>query len=120
MLQGLFTHIRRLFAAMPLAALVERNTLILHGGLFRAPPTKAKTGAKRRRSGGECDAALSFARCMQAHDAAAGFTRAPHPLCRLACPSHTVADAQQLTVGTLDDLRAASKGAQDPDPDREW
>jgi serine/threonine-protein phosphatase 5 len=28
----------RLFAQLPLAALVEGSTLIMHGGLFRAPP----------------------------------------------------------------------------------
>jgi hypothetical protein len=26
----------------------------------------------------------------------------------------------QLSLGTLQDLRAASKGGPDPDPDREW
>lgn len=51
-LQGLFTHMKRFFASLSLAALVEHSTLILHGGLFRAPPAKAKAGAKRRRSAG--------------------------------------------------------------------
>jgi hypothetical protein len=50
-LQGLFTSIRRLFAHLPLAALVQSSTLILHGGLFRAPPKKGK-GSKRRRASG--------------------------------------------------------------------
>jgi serine/threonine-protein phosphatase 5 len=50
-LQGLFTCIRRLFAHLPLAALVQNSTLILHGGLFRAPPNKGK-GSKRRRASG--------------------------------------------------------------------
>jgi serine/threonine-protein phosphatase 5 len=50
-LQALFTSIRRLFAHLPLAALVQRSTLILHGGLFRAPPKKGK-GSKRRRASG--------------------------------------------------------------------
>jgi serine/threonine-protein phosphatase 5 len=52
-LQGLFTHLKRFFASLPLAALVEHTTLILHGGLFRAPPAKGKAGAKRRRSAGQ-------------------------------------------------------------------
>jgi hypothetical protein len=43
---------KRFFASLPLAALVENSTLILHGGLFRAPPAKAKAGGKRRRSTG--------------------------------------------------------------------
>lgn len=50
--QGLYTHMKRFFASLPLAALVENSTLILHGGLFRAPPAKAKAGGKRRRSTG--------------------------------------------------------------------
>jgi hypothetical protein len=36
---------------LPLAALVQDSTLILHGGLFRAPPKKGK-GSKRRRASG--------------------------------------------------------------------
>jgi serine/threonine-protein phosphatase 5 len=52
-MQGLFTHIKRFFASLPLAALVEHKTLILHGGLFRKPPpSKTKAGTKRRRSTG--------------------------------------------------------------------
>lgn len=43
---------KRFFASLPLAALVENSTLILHGGLFRAPLAKAKAGGKRRRSAG--------------------------------------------------------------------
>ncbi|KAF8068441.1 PU1 [Scenedesmus sp. PABB004] len=77
--KGAFLHMRRMFALLPLAALVGGRTLVLHGGLFRAPPRPAKgKGAKRRRASGP----------------------------------------QQLTVGTLDDLRKASKGGQDPDPER--
>lgn len=34
--------------------------------------------------------------------------------CRRAAPGI------KLTVGTLDDLRQAAKGGQDPDPDSEW
>eukprot|EP00882_Tetradesmus_deserticola_P015886 GHRQ01016942.1.p1 GENE.GHRQ01016942.1~~GHRQ01016942.1.p1 ORF type:complete len:379 (+),score=143.35 GHRQ01016942.1:179-1315(+) len=75
--KALFTCIRRLFAHLPLAALVQSSTLILHGGLFRAPPKKGK-GSKRRRASG----------------------------------------VQALTLGSLADLRQASKGGQDPDPER--
>lgn len=56
-LQGVFTQMKRFFASLPLAALVENSTLILHGGLFRAPPlAKTKAGTKRRRSTGEASA----------------------------------------------------------------
>lgn len=34
----MFKDLLQLFAQLPLAALVESNTLILHGGLFRLPP----------------------------------------------------------------------------------
>lgn len=39
-LQLIFKDLVKLFAQLPLAALVESNTLILHGGLFRLPPPK--------------------------------------------------------------------------------
>eukprot|EP00775_Hariotina_reticulata_P007123 gene7123-7337_t len=48
--QGLFTHIKRMFATLPLAALVNDTSLILHGGLFRAPP-KVVPGKRKRISG---------------------------------------------------------------------
>lgn len=37
-LQGLYKDFVGLFAQLPLAAVVESSTLILHGGLFRTPP----------------------------------------------------------------------------------
>lgn len=66
---------------LPLAALVKQNTLIMHGGLFRAPPAKAR--------------------------------RTRH------CAAQEPA-VSTLRLGTLDDLRAASKGGVDPDPDSEF
>lgn len=54
---------KRFFASLPLAALIENSTLILHGGLFRAPPSKSKAGAKRRRSTGNSKA-LTNAPCL--------------------------------------------------------
>lgn len=41
----------RLFAQLPLAALVAGNTLILHGGLFRAPPEREKGKPKYKNLG---------------------------------------------------------------------
>ncbi|EFJ50937.1 hypothetical protein VOLCADRAFT_103728 [Volvox carteri f. nagariensis] len=41
---------KKLFSVMPLAALVQRNTLVMHGGLFRKPP-EPRRGAKRRKPG---------------------------------------------------------------------
>jgi hypothetical protein len=40
--QNIYKNILRLFSHLPLAALVEGKVLILHGGLFRAPPPKSK------------------------------------------------------------------------------
>lgn len=80
--QGLYKDMVRLFAQLPLAALVEGNTLILHGGLFRTPPEREKGKPKYKNLG--------------------------------ALP-----DGYQLRTGSLDDLRQASKGGADPDPDCE-
>ncbi|WIA10473.1 hypothetical protein OEZ85_010664 [Tetradesmus obliquus] len=38
----IYKNMLRLFSHLPLAALVEAKVLILHGGLFRAPPAKTK------------------------------------------------------------------------------
>lgn len=50
-LQGLYKDVIRLFAQLPLAALVQGNTLIMHGGLFRAPPERVKGGPKYKNLG---------------------------------------------------------------------
>lgn len=66
----------RLFANLPLAALINESTLVLHGGLFRSPPTKkARTGKKGGRK------KRRFA----------------------------------VELGTVDELRRANRGGQDPD-----
>jgi serine/threonine-protein phosphatase 5 len=81
-LQELYKDVLRLFAKLPLAAVVEGSTLILHGGLFRAPPKKQKGAAQYKNL--------------------------------LAMPQHI---RDKLQTGSLDDLRKASKGGVDPDPD---
>lgn len=49
----MYTRCKRVFASLPLAALVQRNTLVLHGGLFRQQPPSAKgAGAKNKRKRG--------------------------------------------------------------------
>lgn len=129
--QSGFTHMKRFFASLPLAALVEHSTLIVHGGLFRAPPAKTKAGGKRRRSAGDWLAGLQHGpgRATKHHC----FTRASHVhsclngwsvkcwLAQLVASLSGVfaAAGAKLDVGTLDDLRKASKGGQDPDPDSE-
>ncbi|KAF6259550.1 Metallo-dependent phosphatase-like protein [Scenedesmus sp. NREL 46B-D3] len=40
--KSIYKKMLQLFAHLPLAALVEGKVLILHGGLFRAPPAKVK------------------------------------------------------------------------------
>ncbi|KAF8068462.1 PP7 [Scenedesmus sp. PABB004] len=77
---GVYKELLALFACLPLAALVGGRTLVLHGGLFRAPPRPAK-GQPR-----------------------------PRGLLDL--------DESALALGGLQDLRAASKGGADPDPER--
>lgn len=45
-----YSACKRLFAALPLAALVAQNTLVLHGGLFRAPLQRNAGKNKRKRT----------------------------------------------------------------------
>jgi hypothetical protein len=47
-LEELIKASRRLFALLPLGALVGSKTLVLHGGLFRAPPSAGLKGKQRR------------------------------------------------------------------------
>lgn len=46
--QSIFAACKQLFKALPLAALISRNTLVLHGGLFRHT---ARAGQKRKHTG---------------------------------------------------------------------
>lgn len=46
----LYVACKRLFAALPLGALVGGATLVLHGGLFRAPPQRITGKNKRKRT----------------------------------------------------------------------
>lgn len=43
-----FTACKKLFAALPLAAHINRRTLVLHGGLFRRQPQRTKGASKRK------------------------------------------------------------------------
>ncbi|GLC44111.1 hypothetical protein PLESTB_000927800 [Pleodorina starrii] len=47
--KDVYSASKKLFSVMPLAALIQKNTLVMHGGLFRKPP-EPKRGAKRRKS----------------------------------------------------------------------
>lgn len=46
--KNVFAACKRLFAVLPLSALVNKNTLVLHGGLFRKQPSRA-TGKNKRK-----------------------------------------------------------------------
>jgi hypothetical protein len=48
LVQNIYKNMLRLFSHLPLAALVEGKVLVLHGGLFRAPPPKAKGQPRHR------------------------------------------------------------------------
>lgn len=58
-LQTIYKNMLRLFSHLPLAALVEAKVLILHGGLFRAPPAKTK-GQPRPRCIQDIDGELTL------------------------------------------------------------
>ena len=68
--KSVFAACKKLFAALPLAAVVNKQTLVLHGGLFRKQPTRSTGKAKRKRD--------------------------------------------ELVLGSLVDLKKASKGGLDP------
>eukprot|EP00879_Flechtneria_rotunda_P011447 GHRR01011958.1.p1 GENE.GHRR01011958.1~~GHRR01011958.1.p1 ORF type:complete len:279 (+),score=80.14 GHRR01011958.1:225-1061(+) len=74
--KGLFMHIRRFFAQLPLAALVEGSTLILHGGLFRAPPKKGQGSKRRRMSGAHTVTACNMLQSLLWHLCRIGITQA--------------------------------------------
>lgn len=59
----LYQVVLRLFAALPLAALVEGKALVLHGGLFRTPPPPQR-GKPRAKTLQDIDGALNGLRCV--------------------------------------------------------
>jgi serine/threonine-protein phosphatase 5 len=69
--KNVFAACKKLFAVLPLSALINKQTLVLHGGLFRKQPSRG-TGKNKRK-------------------------------------------LDECVVGSLDDLRKASKGGLDPD-----
>ncbi|KAL4550811.1 hypothetical protein Ndes2526B_g08910 [Nannochloris sp. 'desiccata'] len=46
--KNVFAACKKLFAVLPLSALIKKNTLVLHGGLFRKQPSRA-TGKNKRK-----------------------------------------------------------------------
>ncbi len=47
----MYTRCKRVFSVLPLAALVQQNTLVLHGGLFRQQPRTVKVAKNKRKRG---------------------------------------------------------------------
>ncbi|GAX74026.1 hypothetical protein CEUSTIGMA_g1476.t1 [Chlamydomonas eustigma] len=47
--KAVYTACKKLFSVLPLAAVIQKKTLVLHGGLFRKPAPVRKTGHKRLR-----------------------------------------------------------------------
>ena len=51
--KGVFAACKKLFSVLPLGAVVSKQTLVLHGGLFRhGPPPRNASKAKRKREDG--------------------------------------------------------------------
>ena len=86
----LYRACKRVFAALPLAAVVQGVTLVVHGGLFRKPPPAPAPGSSKRKGKGK------------------GRKRG-----RRAVPVEL--EEWPLVLGDLDDLRASGKGGADPD-----
>lgn len=84
--KGLYKICKSLFAALPLGALVHKTTLVLHGGLFRKH-TKHRQRSKGRKQQG----AKRKQKGDKVKESSPGFE-----------------------LGTLEDLRSASKGGVDP------
>lgn len=76
--QEVYTRCKRVFANLPLAALIQQQALVLHGGLFRSPPQTSKLAKNKRKRA--------------------------NPILLDSAP----------LLGTLDDMRSASKGGMDP------
>ena len=86
----LYRACKRVFAALPLAAVVQGVTLVVHGGLFRKPPPPLPPGGKKKGKG-------KGGRKRGRRGVAVELEEWP------------------LVLGDLDDLRASGKGGADPD-----
>ena len=65
-----YSACKKMFAALPLAALVNRCSLVLHGGLFRRQPQRASGKTKRKRElRCRCRCLLGFTMCSLARTA---------------------------------------------------
>ena len=50
-MQDVYNPCKRVFCVLPLAAVVQQKTLVLHGGLFRSQPRSAKVPKNKRKRG---------------------------------------------------------------------
>ena len=81
----LYRACKKVFAALPLAAVIEGVTLVLHGGLFRKPPAPRRKGKGRRRKR------------------------------RTSFDEYEELYSGVPELGRVDELRKCSKGGPDPD-----
>mmetsp|Transcript_19846 Transcript_19846/g.63159 ORF Transcript_19846/g.63159 Transcript_19846/m.63159 type:complete len:428 (-) Transcript_19846:237-1520(-) len=94
-----YSRLLKLFSLLPLAAVVgaqgsHGNTIVLHGGLFRAPELKPKPDhAPRAKKGGKKKGTSQS---------------------RMSPPALAIETEVGLRVGMLADLRKAAKGGLDP------
>lgn len=113
--RDVYAGCRKLFAEMPLAALIAGRTLVLHGGLFRKPPPPApatRTSGRRAAAKAAAAAAAGGGRTTVRSSDGSALAAGDGDGERSAAASDSV-----LQVGSLDDLRRGSKGGEDPDPD---
>lgn len=127
----MYAACKRLFSSLPLAARIGEATLVLHGGLFRRQPQRGGAQGKNKRKralpllhgeqgGGR---AGSHCCCSAAIGTHAGLPPLLNPLVRSLAHSHCCAlprcdvhpaGLEDVTLGTLEDLRRAGKGGMDP------
>lgn len=87
------------FSSLPIAALVGSKTLVVHGGLWRRPSVKRRAGTGRKKSN---------ARPKQSDG-----TAVRDSIMAQSRPGGVYKSAG-LQLGTLDDLRKATKGGLNP------
>lgn len=83
------------FSSLPVAAVIGGKTLVVHGGLWRRPNPERKSGKRKKKA---------QTRCQEKEVDSNGTAKPDVPIFKSA----------SFQLGTLEDLRKATKGGQNP------